>query len=893
MVFANGWIKKRLLLTCLLSGVVIVCFSAYLTKQIHERLNVYFTTLDKTQALVSLTQLNKQLYQVLTDQLHGRLSNKTVQHVEATILQLKRSFDREYEMDKANGESSLGYRTTMLLDELTSLLHEMSQSEGNDLFLVGNQMFDVLYDFNASVRGQGELLTDVHLRDSAYILNNLRWLNYWMEKEAWLVQEIRSIGAMPPYYVHQYIRASEMQKQFLDQYVKNEARHEHLKMLATLFANDKYRKSESIRNRILYERDKSVDLSAYIVLVEARNLLIARQTQEFRTHFIDELNTHIVESKQYFVYLGIGFLASLFLIFYLCASVLRRIKMKLREMRKTLVDVQGGAQQQRIHSDGEDEFTELAVCINGIMEEQQKHHQNLLNSKLSAESANQSKSAFLATMSHEIRTPLNAIVGMTEILTHTHMNKSQRDVLRDIDTSSQTLLVLLNDILDLSKIESGNLALSMVDTELREVVYDAINMVLIKANKQDVELSLSMDVDLPSKLYVDEYRIKQVLLNLLSNAVKFTEKGRVGVELVYKGMGNKEPACVTLKVIDTGLGIEKEQQAAIFEQFTQKDNTITRRFGGTGLGLAISRQLVELMGGKISVESTLGLGSCFECLIPVQVSEEQASKKPFSMHALLIINGSPYKALIIEECRRYALPITVVETVTEALEDEISADVILYCYNQPNQSKQDLSLIQLKSTASELIVLQHHLHLADQLADVAQATITLPLLGRRFNDALDHVAVKIRKPAQIPSSHHDTPNELVASKILIAEDNLMNQKIASFFLEKIGMEYKIVSNGQEALIAVQSGDKFSAILMDCMMPIMDGLTATKMIREWEQENDKQKLPIIALTASVLQEEVDSCFEAGMDAYLPKPYKSQQLFDVFDQLDIRLSQRQVS
>ena len=205
MVFANGWIKRRLLLTCLLSGVIIVCFSAYLTKQIHERLNVHFTTLDKTQALVSLTQLNKQLYQVLTDQLQGRLSNKTAQHVEVTILQLKRFFDREYEMDKANGESSLGYRTTVLLDELTSLLHEVSQSEGHDLFLVGNQMFDVLYDFNASVRGQAGLLADVHLRDSAYILNNLRWLNYWMEKEAWLVQEIRSIGDMPPYYVHQYL----------------------------------------------------------------------------------------------------------------------------------------------------------------------------------------------------------------------------------------------------------------------------------------------------------------------------------------------------------------------------------------------------------------------------------------------------------------------------------------------------------------------------------------------------------------------------------------------------------------------------------------------------------------------------------------------------------------
>lgn len=535
-----------------------------------------------------------------------------------------------------------------------------------------------------------------------------------------------------------------------------------------------------------------------------------------------------------------------------------------------------------IQTNGNDELAEFVDTLNRVMERNQQHNQELIEAKEDAISANKAKSAFLANMSHEIRTPLNGIIGMAEILSQSQLSANQQEVLEDIESSSHSLLVLLNDILDLSKIESGNLMLSPHNADLREAVYDSVSVILSKAISKDIELDINIDAQTPTQLFFDEYRVRQVLTNLLSNAIKFTSKGTITTDIAYTPMslGRGKLEC---SVSDSGIGIEPEKLESIFEPFTQEDGSITRQFGGTGLGLAICRQLVDLMGGYITARSVKGGGSTFTFCLYVDTVEAHAQTFDNLSRATIISNSFNYLDQLVKECERLNVRPNVVSSISDLGESLKESDLVLYCHTLHHSMRKDLEALKALYPLTRVIVCQHHLFKTNLITETVHSTHTLPFLGRRFLNSLRSLDA-----GEVQSPTVEVKDEEVRSlnrRILIVEDNLMNQKIASFFLEQAGYEYLIASNGQEAVDVITQGAQFDAILMDCMMPVMDGITATRVIREWETDQQAPPLPIIALTASVLEEDIKNCFEAGMNAYLPKPYKSHQLYDLFSSLDI--------
>ncbi|HCH6350972.1 TPA: response regulator, partial [Vibrio parahaemolyticus] len=545
--------------------------------------------------------------------------------------------------------------------------------------------------------------------------------------------------------------------------------------------------------------------------------------------------------------------------------------------------------EKKVAVDGSDEFTLFAQQVNRVVEEKQRQTHEILHAKESAVAANRAKSVFLANMSHEIRTPLNGIMGMTEILSQSELSPHQQEVVDDIDTSSHTLLALLNDILDLSKIESGRLELSLVEADIREVVYQSVILFQSKATSKQLELDISLDENIPARVMVDDHRIKQIITNLVSNAVKFTEQGYISVDVSYEEALEQGRGSLTFLIKDSGIGIERDKLATIFEPFTQEDEGVSRQFGGTGLGLAICRQLVSMMGGKLVATSTKGVGTCFGFSIEVEALPLFGWHSDVVKRGLFICDNYAYAEQIVQECRLAQIELVGVNSLSEAKALDEDFDVIFLCNDGQMNIDGCLSELAEVYDVRRLVVCQHHLTSSYTNAENVHAVLTQPFLGNRFKHAIEELAKleknTLRDNVTNIASRAESKISRTHRRILIAEDNLMNQKIASFFLDKAGYDYLITSNGQEALDAITKGEQFDAILMDCMMPVMDGLTATKEIRRWEKKVGCKKTTIIALTASVLEEDIHNCFAAGMDAYLPKPYKSNQLFELFNELKL--------
>ena len=417
-----------------------------------------------------------------------------------------------------------------------------------------------------------------------------------------------------------------------------------------------------------------------------------------------------------------------------------------------------------IHHHGTSVWFELALSADpqgggvGLLYNISKHKAIELELEQARDTALESarlKSEFLANMSHEIRTPMNGVLGMLELMKDTDLDAEQRDFIETAYRSGETLLTLLNGILNLAKIEAGHIDLEEIAFDLKILVQDTVCLVTPQAIGKGIEVISTIDDDLPDQLSGDPTRIQEVLVNLLSNAVKFTEHGRVSVNVATCWIASAgDELCLRFDVSDTGIGIAPEYQPRIFETFTQGDGSITRKYGGTGLGLAISKRLVEAMGGELGVESEVGRGSTFRFTVSVkELSTDEGAQSQRSRQAIL-----------------------------------------------------------------------------------------------PFGDG---------------------------GRLLVVEDNVLNRKVASTMLSRLGYRVDIVENGAEAIAAVQNGS-YELVLMDCQMPIMDGYEATRRIRKMQEEGLSAHVPIVAMTANAMQEDRDRCLQAGMDDHLAKPLQMDTL-----------------